>query len=176
MHTPLTDSTTGILNADSFAKMRDGVLIVNCARGELVVEGDMKAAIEAGKVAGFAVDVFPQEPPEGYSMFGMDQVIATPHLGAATTEAQEKVALQIAEQMSDYLNTGAVTNAINTPSVSAEDAPRLKPYMSLGGQIGSLAGQVIETGISSVTIEYEGHAAVINTRPITACSKACCRR
>jgi len=169
MHTPLTDSTTGILNADSFAKMRNGVLVVNCARGELVVEADMKAAIEVGKVAGFAVDVFPQEPPEGYSMFGMDQVIATPHLGAATTEAQEKVALQIAEQMSDYLNTGAVTNAINTPSVSAEDAPRLKPYMSLGGQIGSLAGQVIETGISSVTIEYEGHAVEINTRPITAC-------
>ena len=169
LHTPLTESTTGILGAENFAKMRDGVMVVNCARGELVVEADMKAAIESGKVAGFAVDVFPQEPPEGYSMFGMEQVIATPHLGAATTEAQEKVALQIAEQMSDYLNTGAVTNAINTPSVSAEDAPRLKPYMALGGQIGSLAGQVVETGIKSVTIEYEGHAAEINTRPITAC-------
>lgn len=169
LHTPLTESTTGILNAENFAKMRDGVLIVNCARGELVVEADMKAAIEAGKVAGFAVDVFPQEPPEEYSMFGMEQVIATPHLGAATTEAQEKVALQIAEQMSDYLNTGAVTNAINTPSVSAEDAPRLKPYMALGGQIGSLAGQIVNTGLSSVTIEYEGHAAEINTRPVTAC-------
>lgn len=169
LHTPLTDSTTGILNAENFAKMRDGVLVVNCARGELVVEADMKAAIESGKVAGFAVDVFPQEPPDGYSMFGMEQVIATPHLGAATTEAQEKVALQIAEQMSDYLNTGAVTNAINTPSVSAEDAPRLKPYMALGGQIGSLAGQIVNTGLSSVTIEYEGHAAEINTRPITAC-------
>jgi D-3-phosphoglycerate dehydrogenase / 2-oxoglutarate reductase len=169
LHTPLTESTTGILNAGNFAKMQDGVLVVNCARGELVVEEDMKVAIESGKVAGFAVDVFPQEPPEGYSMFGMEQVIATPHLGAATTEAQEKVALQIAEQMSDYLNTGAVTNAINTPSVSAEDAPRLKPYMTLGGQIGSLAGQIVNTGLSSVTIEYEGHAAEINTRPITAC-------
>lgn len=169
LHTPLTKSTTGILNAENFAKMRDGVLVVNCARGELVVEADMKAAIESGKVAGFAVDVFPQEPPDGYSMFGMEQVIATPHLGAATTEAQEKVALQIAEQMSDYLNTGAVTNAINTPSVSAEDAPRLKPYMTLGGQIGSLAGQIVNTGLSSITIEYEGHAAEINTRPVTAC-------
>lgn len=169
LHTPLTDSTSGILNAGNFAKMRDGVLVVNCARGELVVEADMKAAIESGKVAGFAVDVFPQEPPKGYSMFGMEQVIATPHLGAATTEAQEKVALQIAKQMSDYLNTGAITNAINTPSVSAEDAPRLKPYMTLGGQIGSLAGQVVETGLTSVTIEYEGHAAEINTRPVTAC-------
>ncbi|MGB0630794.1 MAG: phosphoglycerate dehydrogenase [Alphaproteobacteria bacterium] len=169
LHTPSTDSTRGMLNAGSFAKMRDGVLVVNCARGELVVEADMKSAIESGKVAGFAVDVFPQEPPEEYSLFGMDQVVATPHLGAATTEAQEKVALQIAEQMSDYLNTGAVVNALNMPSVSAEDAPRLKPYMTLGGQIGGLAGQVIESGISKVTIEYEGHAAELNTRPVTAC-------
>tara|TARA_R110002072_G_scaffold44768_8_gene124933 strand:+ start:4065 stop:5642 length:1578 start_codon:yes stop_codon:yes gene_type:complete len=168
MHTPLTDSTSGLLNAANFAKMQDGVLVVNCARGELVVEADMKAAIESGKVAGFAVDVFPQEPPEDYSMFGMDQVIATPHLGAATTEAQEKVALQIAEQMSDYLNTGAVINALNMPSVSAEDAPRLKPYMTLGGQIGSLVGQVAESGLSSATIEYEGSAADINTRPVTS--------
>ena len=129
----------------------------------------MKTAIESGKVAGFAVDVFPHEPPNEYSLFGMEQVIATPHLGAATTEAQEKVALQIAEQMSDYLNAGAVVNALNMPSVTAEDAPRLKPYMTLGGQIGGLAGQVIESGISTVTIEYEGHAAEINTRPVTAC-------
>ena len=170
LHTPLTDQTAGILNAAAFAKMRDGVLIVNCARGELVVEADIKAAIEAGKVAGFAVDVFPQEPPPAdYSLFGLEQVIATPHLGAATTEAQEKVALQIAEQMSDYLNTGAVVNALNTPSVSAEDAPRLKPYMTLAGQIGSLVGQVTESGLSSVTIEYEGQVAELNTRPITAC-------
>jgi D-3-phosphoglycerate dehydrogenase len=143
--------------------------VVNCARGELVVEADMKAALESGKVAGFAVDVFPQEPPENYSLFGMEQVVATPHLGAATTEAQENVALQIAEQMSDYLNSGAVVNALNMPSVSAEDAPKLKPYMKLGGQIGSLAGQVIESGINSVTVEYEGHAADLNTRPISAC-------
>ncbi|MEE2720536.1 MAG: phosphoglycerate dehydrogenase [Pseudomonadota bacterium] len=169
MHTPLTDSTKGILNRDNFSLMRDGVLVVNCARGELVVEADMKAALESGKVAGFAVDVFPQEPPENYSLFGMEQVVATPHLGAATTEAQEKVALQIAEQMSDYLNSGAVVNALNMPSVSAEDAPKLKPYMKLGGQIGSLAGQVIESGINSVTVEYEGHAADLNTRPISAC-------
>ncbi len=169
MHTPLTDSTAGLLNERTLAKMQDGVLVANCARGELVVEADMKAAIESGKVAGFAVDVFPQEPPEGYSMFGMDQVIATPHLGAATTEAQEKVALQIAEQMSEYLNTGAVTNALNMPSVSAEDAPRLKPYMILGGQIGSLVGQVADSGLSSVVIEYEGSAVDVNTRPVTSC-------
>ena len=111
-----------MLNAENFAKMRDGVIVVNCARGELVVEADMKTAIESGKVAGFAVDVFPHEPPKEYGLFGMEQVIATPHLSAATTEAQEKVALQIAEQMSDYLNAGAVVNALNMPSVTAEDA------------------------------------------------------
>ena len=170
LHTPLTDQTRDLLNAGAFSKMRDGVLIVNCARGELIVEKDIKAAIESGKVAGFAVDVFPQEPPPAdYSLFGLDQVVATPHLGAATTEAQEKVALQIAEQMSDYLNTGAVVNALNMPSVSAEEAPRLKPYMTLAGQIGGLAGQVIESAISTVTIEYEGLVAELNTRPITSC-------
>ena len=169
MHTPLTDSTAGLLNEANFAKMQDKVLVVNCARGELVVEADMKTAIESGKVAGFAVDVFPQEPPRGYSMFGMDQVIATPHLGVATTEAQGKVALQIAEQMSDYLNTGAVTNALNMSSVSAEDAPRLKPYMTLAGQVGSLVGQVADSGLSSVIIEYEGSAVDVNTRPVTSC-------
>ena len=169
LHTPLTDQTANILNAKSFAKMRDGVLIVNCARGELVVEADIKAAIEAGKVAGFGVDVYPEEPPKNYSLFGMEQVVATPHLGAATTEAQEKVALQVAEQMADYLNTGAVVNAINMPSVSAEDAPRLKPYMALAQQVGSMAGQILETGISAVTIEYEGHVTELNTKPITSC-------
>ena len=169
LHTPLTEQTAGILNAESFARMRDGVLIVNCARGELAVEADVKAALESGKVGGFAVDVYPEEPPENYSLFGMPQVVATPHLGAATTEAQEKVALQIAEQMSDYLDTGAVINALNMPSVSAEDAPAVRPYMALANQIGSFAGQIIESGLRSVTVEYEGHAAEINTRPVTSC-------
>ncbi|PPR12067.1 MAG: D-3-phosphoglycerate dehydrogenase [Alphaproteobacteria bacterium MarineAlpha11_Bin1] len=169
LHTPSTETTRGMVNADAFHQMRDGVFVVNCARGELVVEADMKAAIEIGKVGGFAVDVFPQEPPEEYSLFGMEQVIATPHLGAATTEAQEKVALQIAEQMSDYLNTGAVVNALNMPSVSAEDAPRLKPYMTLARLIGGLAGQVIESGIRKVTTEFEGNVLDMNTRPVSAC-------
>ncbi|MEE2996592.1 MAG: phosphoglycerate dehydrogenase [Pseudomonadota bacterium] len=169
LHTPSTPSTKGMINAQTFNAMRDNVLIVNCARGELVVEADMKAAIEAGKVGGFAVDVFSQEPPEECSLFCMEQVIATPHLGAATTEAQEKVALQIAEQMSDYLNTGAVVNALNMPSVSAEDAPRLKPYMTLAGLVGGLTGQVIESGITKVIVEFEGHVAEMNTRPVMAC-------
>ncbi|MEE2661588.1 MAG: phosphoglycerate dehydrogenase [Pseudomonadota bacterium] len=168
LHTPLTESTSGMLNKTNFKKMRDGVLLINCARGELVVEADMRDAIEAGKVGGFAVDVFPQEPPTDYTLFGLDQVIATPHLGAATSEAQEKVSVQIAEQMSDYLKSGAVVNALNMPSVTAEDAPRLRPYMELAKQIGSLAGQVIQSGVSSITIEYEGHAAELNTRPLSA--------
>ena len=169
LHTPLTDATREILDARAFDLMKDGVLIINCARGELIVEADLRAALEAGRVGGVAVDVFAKEPPENYSLFGMDNVIATPHLGAATSEAQENVALQVAEQISDYLLTGAVTNAINMPSVSAEEAPRLRPYMALAEELGSFAGQIIETGIKSVTVEYEGHAAELNTRPLTAC-------
>ena len=169
LHTPLTNQTAGILNEEAFKKMKDGVLIVNCARGQLVVEDDIRTAIECGKVGGFAVDVYPEEPPRDYSLFGVEQVVATPHLGAATTEAQEKVALQVAEQMSDYLNTGAVVNAINMPSVSAEDAPRLRPYMMLANQIGSFAGQILNSGLRSVTAEFEGHAALLNVRPVTSC-------
>jgi D-3-phosphoglycerate dehydrogenase len=170
IHTPLTDATREILNADAFAAMKDGVLVVNCARGELVVEEDMKAALESGKVGGYAVDVYATEPPTEFSLFGMDNVVGTPHLGASTAEAQENVALQVAEQMSDYLLTGAVVNAINMPSVSAEDAPKLRPYMLLAELLGSFVGQVIRTGLKSVTIEYEGQAAELNTRPITACA------
>ena len=169
LHTPLTDATRNILDAKAFAAMKDGVRIVNCARGELIVEADLKAALESGRVAGAALDVFPVEPPVDYSLFGMDNVIATPHLGAATLEAQENVALQVAQQMSDFLLSGTVVNALNVPSVSAEDAPRLVPYMRLAEQLGSLAGQVVETSISSVTVEYEGEAAQLNTRPLTAC-------
>ena len=112
---------------------------------------------------------WPPEPPKDYSLFGMENVVATPHLGAATAEAQENVALQVAEQISDYLLTGAVTNAINMPSVSAEESPRLRPYMALAEQLGSFAGQLVETRMKSVTVEYEGHAAELNTRPLTAC-------
>jgi len=168
IHTPLTDQTRGILNAAAFAKMKKGVRIINCARGELIVEADLKAAIESGKVVGAAIDVYPEEPPKNYSLFGMDQVVATPHLGASTTEAQEKVATQIAEQMSDFLLDGAVTNAVNMPSVSAEEAPKLRPYIRLAELLGSLAGQVCEGGIQRVEIAFEGHAAEINTRPIVA--------
>ncbi|MDJ0684719.1 MAG: phosphoglycerate dehydrogenase [Alphaproteobacteria bacterium] len=166
VHTPLTDQTRNLLNADAMAKMKDGVRIVNCARGGIVDEAALLAALESGKVAGAALDVFAEEPATENPLFGRDDVVATPHLGASTTEAQENVALQVAEQMSDYLLTGAVTNALNMPSVSAEDAPRLKPYMKLAEQLGSFAGQVTETGLKAATIEFEGQVASLNIRPL----------
>ena len=168
LHTPLTDSTRNIINAESMAKMKKGVRIINCARGGLVVEADLKAAIESGQVAGAALDVFEVEPAKQNALFGMDKVVCTPHLGASTTEAQEKVALQVAEQMADYLLTGAVTNAVNMPSVSAKDAPLLKPYMKLCEQLGSCAGQLAEDPITGLTVEYEGHVAELNTNPLTS--------
>jgi D-3-phosphoglycerate dehydrogenase len=132
-----------------------------------VVEADLKAALDSGHVAGAALDVFLEEPAKQHPLFGYENVVCTPHLGAATTEAQENVALQIAEQMSDFLLTGAVSNALNMPSVSAEDAPKLRPYMKLAEQLGSFAGQVTQSGITAVNIEYEGHVAVLNTRPLS---------
>jgi len=164
---PMTDQTRGIIDKKAIAKTRPGVRIINCARGGLVVEEDLKAAIESGHVAGAALDVFTVEPAKENVLFGMDQIVATPHLGASTTEAQEKVALQIAEQMSAYLTTGAITNALNMPSLTAEEAKRLKPYMQLAEQLGSFAGQLTHTGLKTVTIEYEGHVADFNTRPLT---------
>ena len=167
LHTPLADKTRNILNAESIAKCKKGVRIVNCARGGLIVEADLKAAIEAGHVAGAALDVFEEEPAKSNPLFGMEQVICTPHLGASTNEAQENVALQVAEQMADYLLTGAITNSINVPSVSAEEAPKLTPFLTLAQQLGSFAGQLTETGISAVTIEYAGDVAEMNTRVLT---------
>ena len=172
LHTPLTDSTRHIINAAALAKTKPGVRIINCARGELMVEEDLKAAIQSGHVAGAALDVFAVEPARSNALFGMEQVVATPHLGAATAEAQEKVALQVAEQMADFLLTGAVTNALNMPAVSAEEAPKLKPYLTLAQQLGSFAGQLTHSGLKAVTIEYEGHAAELNTRPLTAVALA----
>ena len=168
LHTPLTNATRDIINADAFAKMKKGVRIINCARGGLIVEDDLTAALESGKVAGVALDVFKNEPAKEHPLFGRANVIVTPHLGASTGEAQENVALQVAEQISDYLLTGAVINALNMPSVSAEDAPRLRPYIQLANQLGSFAGQLTENAISDVKIEYMGAVASLNTRPLTA--------
>ncbi|MDF2366764.1 phosphoglycerate dehydrogenase [Sneathiella sp.] len=168
LHTPITDSTRNIINAKNIAKMKEGVRIINCARGGLVVEEDLKAALESGQVAGAALDVYAVEPATENILFGMENVVTTPHLGASTDEAQVNVAIQVAEQMSDYLLVGSVTNALNMPSVTAEEAPKLKPYMELAAQLGGFAGQVTESGIKSVRIDYEGAAAGLNTKPLTS--------
>ena len=148
--------------------MKKSVHIINCARGGLIVEKDLKKALEKGDVTGAALDVFAHEPALENPLFGIDNVVATPHLGAATTEAQEKVALQIAEQMADFLATGAVANALNMASVSAEEAPALKPYMTLAHQLGSFAGQATRSAVKEVTIAYEGLCGDLNCRPLTA--------
>lgn len=167
LHTPMTPQTKNILNAANLAKTKKGVRIINCARGGLIVEADLKAAIESGHVAGAALDVFEEEPAKTNILFGMEQIICTPHLGASTMEAQENVALQVAEQMSDYLLDGAITNSVNVPSVSAEEAPKLTPFVTLAMQLGSFAGQLTESGISEVTLEFEGDVAEMNTRVLT---------
>ncbi len=168
LHTPMTDQTRGMLDAKALAKCKPGVRIVNCARGGLVVEADLADALRSGHVAGAAFDVFVEEPARQNPLFGAPNFIATPHLGAATEDAQENVALPVAQQMADYLLTGAVSNAINMPSISAEDAPKLKPYMDLAHRLGSFAGQLTETGLKKVTLTYRGHVATLNTRPLTA--------
>ncbi len=167
LHTPLTEQTRNILSAEALARTKKGVRIVNCARGGLIDEAALKVALDAGQVAGAALDVFVEEPAQEHALFGTPNFVATPHLGASTSEAQVNVAIQVAEQMSDYLLTGAVTNAINTPSVSAEDAPRLRPYMALAEKLGSLVGQLAHGGLMGINIEVEGAAAELNQKPIT---------
>ncbi len=172
LHTPLTDATRGIVDVAAIAKMRKGVRIINCARGGLVDEAALRDALDSGHVGGAAFDVFVDEPAKENPLFGHPNVVCTPHLGAATSEAQEKVALQIAEQMSDYLLTGAVTNAINMASVTAEEAPILRPYMRLAELMGSFCGQLTRTAINRIAIEFEGHAADLNPEPIKAAAIA----
>lgn len=168
LHVPKNEKTAGLINKNAIAKMKDGVRIINCARGGIVIEADLKAALESGKVAGAALDVFEVEPAKENALFGMENVVCTPHLGAATSEAQVNVAIQVAEQMADFLVNGAITNALNMPSISAEDAPRLKPYMKLAEQLGSFAGQITEHAIKSINISYEGTVTDLNTGPLTA--------
>ncbi|TMJ18261.1 MAG: phosphoglycerate dehydrogenase, partial [Alphaproteobacteria bacterium] len=167
LHTPLTDQTRNILSRENIAKTKKGVRIINCARGGLIDEEALKEALESGQVAGAALDVFREEPAKANPLFGTPGLVATPHLGASTTEAQVNVAIQVAEQMSEFLTRGGVTNALNMPSLSAEEAPRLKPYMMLAEQLGSLVGQLEGKRISGVSIEVEGAAAQLNQKPIT---------
>jgi D-3-phosphoglycerate dehydrogenase len=168
LHTPLTDKTRNILSAEALKKTKKGVLIVNCARGGLVDEVALRELLDSGHVGGAGFDVFTEEPAKANPLFGSDKVVATPHLGASTNEAQENVALQVAEQMSDYLLTGAVTNALNSPSISAEEAPKLKPFVALAEKIGALAGQMVDFGIATIDIAYEGEVSNLNVKPMTS--------
>src|SRR5437016_1535386 len=172
LHTPLTDKTKNIVDAAAIATMKKGVRIINCARGGLVDEIALRHALDSGQVAGAAFDVFIEEPATQNPLFGHPNVVCTPHLGAATSEAQENVALQVAEQMSDYLLTGAISNAVNFPSITADEAPRLKPFVSLAEKLGSFAGQLTETGIAKVQLAYEGTVAQMNTKALTSAAVA----
>jgi D-3-phosphoglycerate dehydrogenase / 2-oxoglutarate reductase len=172
LHVPLTDKTKNVLSRENLAKTKKGVIIVNAARGGLVDEAALREALESEHVAAAAFDVFTIEPAKENALFGAPNFIATPHLGASTNEAQENVALQVAEQMSDYLLTGAVTNALNMPSITAEEAPRLKPFAALAEKLGSFAGQIVDEGLEEVEIEYEGDVTKLNMKPLTAAALA----
>jgi D-3-phosphoglycerate dehydrogenase / 2-oxoglutarate reductase len=172
LHVPMTPETKNILSADAIAKTKKGVRIINCARGGLIDEQALKAAIDSGQVAGAALDVFEIEPAKENILFGNEKVVATPHLGASTTEAQENVALQVAEQISDYLLTGAITNALNMPSISASEAQKVRPWISLAEKLGSFAGQLTGTSLTGVEIVYEGTPSMLNTRALTQAALA----
>ena len=172
LHTPMTAQTKNILSAKNLGKTKKGVRIINCARGGLVDEAALRRLLDSGHVAGAAFDVFIEEPAIANPLFGHPNVVCTPHLGAATNEAQENVALQVAEQMSDYLMRGAISNAVNFPSITAEEAPKLKPFIALAEKLGSFAGQLTETGLRKVTIVYEGHVAQLKTKALTASAMA----
>jgi D-3-phosphoglycerate dehydrogenase len=168
LHVPKTEKTANIISAERVAKMKKGARLINCARGGLVDEAAVAEALKSGHLAGAAFDVFSVEPATENPLFGAPNVVCTPHLGASTSEAQENVALQVAEQMSDYLMAGAISNALNAPSVTAEEAPILKPWIELAEMLGSFAGQVTESPITEIEIEYVGEVGQLNLKPLTA--------
>src|SRR4051794_7114494 len=172
LHVPMTEKTRNILSAENLAKTKKGVRIINCARGGLVAGGALRGALYPGQWGGPPFDVFAEEPATANPLFGHPNVVCTPHLGAATTEAQENVALQVAEQMSDYLLRGAISNAVNFPSITAEEAPQLRPFIALAEKLGSFAGQLTETGITKVQLSYEGGVAGMNTKALTSAAIA----
>lgn len=161
IHTPVTDETRNMIGRDAFSKMKEGVRIVNCARGGLIDEDALVEAVESGKVAGAALDVYEIEPlPEDSKLLGHPKIITTPHLGASTTEAQEGVALTVAEQMRDYLLFGELRNAVNAPSLAAKELEALQPYIHLAEQLGKFQAQVLdENAVSQISIEYTGDLA-----------------
>ncbi|SLN20441.1 D-3-phosphoglycerate dehydrogenase [Roseovarius litorisediminis] len=172
LHVPLTDQTRNILSRENLEKTKKGVRIINCARGGLVDENALADLLKSGHVAGAAFDVFAQEPATENPLFGLPNVVCTPHLGAATTEAQENVALQVAEQMSDYLLTGAVTNALNMPSVTAEEAKVMGPWIKLADNLGAFIGQMTDEPIKAINILYDGVVSEMNLGALTSAAVA----
>jgi len=168
LHLPRTEKTANLISAERIARMKPGARLINCARGGLVDEAAVAEAVRAGHLAGAAFDVFAEEPARQNPLFGLDNVVVTPHLGAATSEAQENVAAQVAEQMADYLLDGAIANAINAPSITADEAPIIRPWCRVAELLGSFAGQLTEEAISEVEIEYVGQVAELNLKPLTA--------
>jgi D-3-phosphoglycerate dehydrogenase len=166
LHVPLTDKTRNILSREALARTKKGVYIINCARGGLIDEEALAEALKSGHVAGAALDVFAVEPAIENPLFGLPNVVCTPHLGASTTEAQENVALQVAEQMSDYLLTGAVQNALNMPSVTAEEAAVMRPWIKLAQHLGAFAGQLTDEPIRAINVLYDGIAAGMNLKAL----------
>ncbi len=167
VHTPMTAETKGVINSKTISKMKDGVRIINCARGGIINETDLFDALKSGKVAGAALDVFEKEPPDNNPLLTLDNVICTPHLGASTEEAQENVAVAVAEQIADYLVFGVIRNAVNFPSIPNEQVPRLQPFINLAEKLGGFAAQIFEGGATEITVEFRGTAAEINTAPVT---------
>jgi len=167
VHTPLSKETKGLLGKAAFKKMKDGVMIINCARGGIIDEKALREALDSGKVSGAAIDVFEKEPPEDWSLALHPKVVCTPHLGASTEEAQENVAIAIAEQIVEYLKTGMIRNAVNAPSVGPEMLAKIKPYIELAQKMGHFMGQIITGRISKISVNYHGAAANIEAKPVT---------
>src|SRR5207253_1254272 len=168
VHTPLTAETRGLVGAQAFQKMKRGVRIINCARGGLVDERALLAAIKEGIVAGAALDVFEEEPPSADNpLLALDEVITTPHLGASTTEAQEGVALTVAEQMRDYLLTGALRGAVNVPALGTQELNILQPYTVLAESLGRFQAQLVDEAVREVRLEYAGEIAEMDAAPVT---------
>ena len=168
LHVPLTDKTRNILSRENLAKTKKGVRIINAARGGLIDEEALAELLKSGHVAGAALDVFATEPATDSPLFNLPNVVVTPHLGASTNEAQENVALQVAEQMSDYLLTGAVQNALNMPSVTAEEAAVMGPWIKLAGHLGAFIGQMTDEPIKAINVLYDGVASEMNLKALNA--------
>jgi D-3-phosphoglycerate dehydrogenase len=167
IHSPMTAETKNLINAKTISTMKNGVRIINCARGGIVNEQDLYDALKSGKVAGAALDVFEKEPPTDNPLLTMENLICTPHLGASTEEAQENVALAVAEQIADYLVRGTIRNAVNFPSIPSDQVPRLQPYITLAEKLGSFSSQIFQGGATEILVEYHGDAATVNTAPVT---------